>query len=141
MVLASCDLFGPSIVSTAELEKEVFDRVNARRIEVGLPPLVWDDRIAGVARGHGQDMATGAMPFGHEGFDDRIARIGASIPWQAAGEVVARTGSAKEAVEAWLAGAGHKSQIEGDYDLTGVGVAENKKGAGYYFDQIFIRMR
>jgi len=69
------------------------------------------------------------------------ARIGASIPWQAAGEVVARSGSAKETVEAWLAGAGHKSQIEGDYDLTGVGVAENKKGAGYYFDQIFIRMR
>jgi uncharacterized protein YkwD len=141
LILTSCDLFGPSIVSIAEIEKDVFDRVNAQRDQAGLPPLAWEDRIADAARGHSQDMAAGAVPFGHDGFEDRIARIGATLPYQAAGEVVAFSGSAKEAVAAWIASPTHKAILEGVFDLTGVGVAENENGAGFYIDQIFIRTR
>jgi uncharacterized protein YkwD len=46
--------------------------------------------------------------------------------------------SAKEVVEGWLNSPGHKRNIEGDFTLTGIGVAKNNKGIIYY-TQIFTK--
>jgi uncharacterized protein YkwD len=44
---------------------------------------------------------------------------------------------ALQAVEGWLASRRHRSNIEGPYDLTGVGVARNAAGE-VYFTQMFV---
>jgi uncharacterized protein YkwD len=41
------------------------------------------------------------------------------------------------AVQGWLESPGHRENIEGPYELTGVGVASNAKGE-VYFTQIFV---
>ncbi len=44
------------------------------------------------------------------------------------------------AVNAWLASTGHRQNIEGDYHLTGVGVASpDNDSLTFYFTQIFIK--
>jgi len=45
--------------------------------------------------------------------------------------------TAQEAVDSWLSSEGHKQNIEGSYNLTGVGVAQGSDG-DLYFTQIFL---
>jgi uncharacterized protein YkwD len=46
--------------------------------------------------------------------------------------------TAKEVVDGWLNSPGHKKNIEGNYKLTGIGVARDQQ-AKLYFTQIFAR--
>jgi uncharacterized protein YkwD len=46
--------------------------------------------------------------------------------------------TAKEAVEGWLQSPGHKRNIEGNFTLTGIGWAKDKRGM-IYFTQIFTK--
>jgi uncharacterized protein YkwD len=89
-------------------------------------------------------MASGRVPLGHAGFQQRVQAIGKQIPLRGAAENVAYNmgygDPAKQAVDGWIKSAGHRSNIEGNFNLTGVGVAQNSKGQ-YYFTQIFIRQR
>ena len=41
-----------------------------------------------------------------------------------------------QAMDAWLESEGHRENIEGAFDLTGIGMIENEDGA-YFFTQIF----
>ena len=41
------------------------------------------------------------------------------------------------AVDGWIKSDGHRQNMEGNYNLTGIGVAMNPQGE-YYFTQIFI---
>ncbi len=130
--------------TTAALEQSVFNQINQYRASRGLPPLTQDDRIATQSHNHSQAMANGQVPFGHAGFQERVQMIGKQIPLRGAAENVAYNQGvkdpAKQAVDGWLKSAGHRSNIEGEFNLTGVGVAQNGKGE-YYFTQIFIRQR
>lgn len=73
---------------------------------------------------------------------ERVQAI--AIPYRAAAENVAYnrgyTDPVAKAVEGWLNSSGHRRNIEGNYNLTGIGVAKNSQGA-YYFTQIFILKR
>ncbi len=40
----------------------------------------------------------------------------------------------------WLRSPGHRENIEGAYDLTGIGVARSRQGV-YYFTQLFAGTR
>ncbi len=126
------------------LEQAVNVQVNDYRATQGKPPLRLDSRISNQARSHSQDMASGASTFDHQGFDQRVQAIAKVIPYRAAAENVAyNQGYAEpvtQAVQGWLKSTGHRQNIEGQYDLTGIGVANNGKGE-YYFTQIFIRSR
>lgn len=128
-------------IALGDLEQEVITQVNQYRQSKGLSPLVSENRLAIQARNHSLDMADGDVPFGHDGFAERIKATG--IPCLAAAENVAMNGGfadpAAAAVQGWPASPGHRANIEGNYDLTGVGAAVN--GAGeYYFTQIFLRV-
>jgi uncharacterized protein YkwD len=89
-------------------------------------------------------MASGRVPFSHDGFQQRLQAIGRSIPYRSGAENVFYTTGAKDpatqAVQSWLKSSGHRKNIEGNYDLTGIGIAQNAKGE-YYFTQIFIKRR
>jgi len=120
------------------VEAEVHRLVNEHRIGLGLPALDWNETIANECRQHSEEMAA-AHTINHDGFNERINKIGETISWSWAGENVAYNYRAEGAVVAWLNSPGHKSNIESNSNLTGVGVAYD--GSTIYFTQIFIRSR
>jgi len=123
--------------STADsVEAEVHRLVNLHRTGMGLSALEWNNIIANECRQHSQEMAN-AHTINHDGFNERINKIGETISWSWAGENVAYNYSAQGAVTAWLNSPGHKSNIESNSNLTGIGVAYD--GGTIYLTQIFIR--
>jgi uncharacterized protein YkwD len=118
------------------VEAEVHRLVNEHRAGIGLSALQWNETIAVECRQHSEEMAN-TNTLNHDGFDERINNIGKTISWSWAGENVAYNYSAEAVVIAWLNSPGHKSNIESNSNLTGVGVAYD--GSTIYFTQIFIR--
>jgi uncharacterized protein YkwD len=129
---------------TSSLEQSVLNKINQYRQGRNLPPLTWDNRISNQARIHSQNMASGAVPFSHNGFQQRVQAIATAIPYRAAAENVAYnqgySDPAANAVQGWLNSSGHQRNIVGNYNMTGIGVARNSRGQ-YYFTQIFILKR
>ncbi|GAX35220.1 CAP domain-containing protein [Nodularia sp. NIES-3585] len=127
---------------THVLEKSVFDDINRYRVDHNLPKLVLNENITQQARIHSQNMANGKVPFSHDGFEQRVTAI--PLRYNNASENVAvnrgYSNPASQAVTGWLESPGHLKNIQGDYDLTGIGVATNAKGE-VYLTQIFIRTR
>jgi len=124
------------------LEQSVHQQINQYRQEHKLPPLTLDPRISEQARAHSQAMASGKVPFSHQGFEQRVAAINRVIPYRASAENVAfnlgYSNPVQQAVQGWIKSPGHRINIEGEYNLTGIGIVKNAKGE-YYFTQIFIR--
>ncbi|MBE9189830.1 CAP domain-containing protein [Gloeocapsopsis crepidinum LEGE 06123] len=130
--------------SFATLEQSIHKQINEYRRSRNLPPLTLNSQISAQALAHSQAMASGKVPFSHDGFDQRVQIIRRSIPYRAAAENVAfnqgYSNPDVQAVQGWIKSAGHRVNIEGQYDLTGIGISRNSKGE-YYFTQIFIRSR
>ena len=128
--------------SFASIEQKVHTQINAQRNKLGLPPLTINKNISDIARTHSQNMADGKVPFSHNGFQERVQAIGTTISYSSTAENVAYNmgygDPATKAVEGWLNSSGHLKNIQGNYNLTGIGVAKNAKGE-YYFTQLFIR--
>lgn len=126
----------------AALERDVLDLVNRHRTGRDLPPLTFDARIAREARRHSAAMAAGSTPFGHGGFDDRFATLRRTVSCRHSAENVASNRGyrdpASEAVRAWLGSRGHRRNLEGPYESTGIGVARSASGE-LYFTQFFCR--
>jgi uncharacterized protein YkwD len=124
-----------------EMEQDVLLQINEYRQSQFLSLLRWNETIADYCRTHSLNMAAGAVDFGHDGFDDRVDGIAQTISYKYAAENVASNNYSDPvttAVEGWLNSPGHLENIEGDYNLTGIGVAQDEDGV-YYFTQIFIR--
>lgn len=118
----------------------VLDEVNKYRQSRGLKPLVMNAFMSHEAAIHSQDMASKRMAFGHIDFNKRIKRIYDKIQLCRAGsENVAyfKVGP-REVVRRWLTSPGHRRNIEGPFNMTGVGIAHDKRGFIYY-TQIFVR--
>lgn len=132
----------PNPSEFAALEQSVYQQVNQYRQSRNLPPLKLDARISEQARLHSQEMARGRVPFSHQGFEGRVKAIAKSISYRRAGENVAYnqgfSNPGQQAVEGWIKSTGHRENMEGNFDLTGMGVAKNARGE-YYFTQIFIK--
>ena len=126
----------------ASVPAEVRDFVtlmNQHRVDQGLAPLAWDDRVAAVAQAHSADMVArsffshtnpdGASPF------DRLAAAG--ITYSSAGENIAYGYPTAESVlTAWLNSPGHRSNIENaGYTHHGVGLV------GTHWTHLFIKPR
>ncbi|MBD2074387.1 CAP domain-containing protein [Phormidium sp. FACHB-592] len=130
--------------SFQSLEQAVLTQVNQYRASRKLPPLKMDSRISEQSRLHSQAMASGGVPFSHNGFKQRVQAIARTLPYSRAAENVAfnqgYSDPVRQAVQGWLKSPGHLKNIEGSFDTTGVGIAKNAKGE-YYFTQVFIRRR
>jgi uncharacterized protein YkwD len=123
-----------------KMEQAVFSLINQHRKKIGLNELKMNSGISEIARTHSRNMATGITAFGHDGFNDRIEEIKTIIPTvHAEAENVAYGArSAAEVVQMWLNSPGHKKNIEGKYNLTGVGIVSDADGT-LYFTQLFAR--
>lgn len=129
----------------ADLERYVHRLVNEHRVSQGLKPLTFNLEISAVARRHSRDMATGRVGFGHGGIESRRQEIAGFIARAGVGENVYTIMSSKspsyvgeKAVAGWLESPGHRRNIEGSYDLTGVGIAQGP-GGEYFLTQLFVR--
>jgi len=125
----------PKYVKMAE---EILKLVNDHRKGMGLSPMTMNAAISQGAIVHSTDMAAKKIPFGHDGFDKRMASIGKQLknPMGWAENVAEGATDAQEVVTMWLNSPTHKKNMEGDYDLTGIGIAAAKDGS-LYFTQIF----
>ena len=124
----------------ASMTGDILKLVNKHRTSMGLKPLVSNDLIIKEAEKHSKNMASGKVSFGHDGFDDRMARLLKTIRGaHACAENVAEGSRTAEAVvDMWLHSPGHRKNIEGNYGLTGIGIATSGDGT-LYFTQIFIK--
>jgi uncharacterized protein YkwD len=142
LVLLSNPVYSSSVPETiSALELSVHDQVNQYRGSLGLASLELNEDISKEARIHSQQMAQGNVPFSHDGFDQRIEAISSTLSYSSAAENVAYNQGYDDpvtvAVEGWINSPGHQKNMAGNFNLSGVGVAQNSTGE-YYFTQIFI---
>ena len=126
--------------ATQATAEQIHTLINKHRVSIGLKPLKMNDAINKEAVRHSKNMAGGKVSFGHDGFDVRSDRLMSGIKGaNASGENVEyTTGDAERVVYNWLHSPHHKKNIEGDFTLTGIGVATAANGQTYY-TQIFIK--
>ena len=127
--------------AAATLEREVHDLVKTHRQAMGLRPLAHNEEIATQARRHSQAMARGRGDVDHHGMEERRAALVRSLRFTAFAENVAantaaESQTAEAAVQGWLKSPGHRRNIEGDFTLTGIGIA--RSATGFFFTQIFL---
>lgn len=122
------------------IEHAVLVHINEYRQKHGLAPLKMDERISKEARHHSLDMANHKMPFGHNYFLKRISVLHTQIKNSGAGaeNVAYNYKDGQDVVKNWLTSPGHKRNIDGNYNLTGIGVARDAQGK-IYFTQIFLK--
>jgi len=130
------------ISNDSSLAQQTHILINDYRRSQELSSLSYNQTIADEALGHSRNMAMGSVPFSHDGFNDRINTIANTLKLTSAAENVAYNwgyeNPAEIAVSGWLESPGHYKNIIGDFNVTGIGVAENEKGE-YYFTQIFVK--
>ncbi len=127
----------PSPTPTA-YDDEILGLINAHRASIGKPALQKSQVIWDQANAHSRNMASGAVPFGHDGFSARIAAIRAALGSGGSGAENVAMGytSAAAVVSGWLSSSGHRANIESSATRTGVSAVRSGSGAWYY-TQIF----
>ena len=121
------------------MESDILKYVNEDRIAHGLSRLQMNQLESSLAAKHSLDMSVGKVKFGHDGFNVRAKTIQKALGSTEVGENVAEGSmTAREVVDGWLHSPGHKKNIEGNFTLTGIGYASDKKG-DIYFTQILSR--
>lgn len=136
--------FAEDAPDLSQIEKGVEREINAHRRATARPIFRSDAVVAEIARGHSKDMAKGKVGFGHEGLNLRVAQIQQSFALMGAAENVSKhqrnTDHAETAVRKWLESAIHRKNIDGNYDLSGIGAATGDDGT-VYITQIFVKLR
>ncbi|MBD2361918.1 CAP domain-containing protein [Anabaena minutissima FACHB-250] len=130
---------GQSNSNAASIEQSVFNQINQYRASLNLPALTRNSAIDEQARGHSQNMASGQVPFSHQGAEQRFKASG--VAYKSANENVAYNQDrdpATSAVQSWLKSSGHLANIKSNTNVTGIGVAVNGRGV-VYLTQIFMR--
>lgn len=124
------------LTGIAAMELETHNQINDYRATKGLPPLQFESNFADIARVHSNNMADGSVPFGHDGSTDRYAQMQTYYTLIALAENVAFNQGHSDpvtiAVQGWIDSPGHEANMTGDYDLTGIGIAENSSGEVYF---------
>jgi uncharacterized protein YkwD len=124
------------------LEHTVFNHINIYRLSKGLRPLDHHGGLAGTARSHAQQMATGSAAMSHAGMRERLMPHMGHFGYRAGGEILAYNRNAGDpaqtAMRSWINSYRHKDVMEEDYTAMGVGVAQRADGA-YYFTVLFVR--
>lgn len=119
---------------------QILHYINEYRVAHGLNTLKMNEQVSEEARLHSRNMAIHRIGFGHIGFGKRIERLYKRVGnCQGGAENVAYNyKSAKTVVSEWIKSPGHRRNIVGNYNLTGIGIARDAQGKPYY-TQIFLK--
>ena len=125
--------------SFSNLEEEILFHVNKYRRSKGLSGLQMNSVITTEAEKHSRNMASKRSDFSHDGFSTRVKRISNELGSvsRSAENVAFGYTTAKTVVNGWLHSPGHKKNIEGNFKLTGIGVAKDRTGT-LFFTQLFV---
>jgi len=119
------------IESSPESAAEIFELLNRARVEAGLEPLEWSDRLAAVGEGHATEMYLNGY-FAHDSpvtgdVGDRL--FAAGIVYRIAGENLALAATADDVHHGLMGSPGHRANILGpDYRELGIGVVVGPLG-------------
>lgn len=132
----------PSEEEILNLEDRLTALINQVRIEHGLSELGAKEDLAELARNHSRNMAAGRCNFGHDGFQDRWNQILKLGSYRSAGENVAYSYLVEDhllvALDGWMKSSGHRDNILGDFNTTGIGIAFSQEGR-CYITQLFAK--
>lgn len=121
-------------------EEKCIAEINRVRQERGLKPLKRWEKLSDCAREHSENMAAKRCPFGHDGFDQRADHMWEHANLSSFAENVAYSHNYDDpvavAVDGWMKSPGHKKNILGNFEETGVGVAISPEGK-FYITQLF----
>ncbi len=122
-------------------DQEYLRLMNEHRSRLGLVPLAYSTVIEDVALEHSENMSTGVVVFGHEGFSARCQRLGDEFGSRSCGEIVAAgQQSAARVLEAWLSSPPHRASIQNPrWTHTGLGMVKSADGRPYW-TQMFLRL-
>jgi uncharacterized protein YkwD len=114
--------------------------INNFRIAHGLNKLQLDNYISQLAKDHSKLMAQHKIEFGHGGFSARTHELYKKFSHSsgmAENVAYADLDQTKPLVHSWLTSSGHRKNILGHFNLTGIGVANDANGR-VYATQIFV---
>ncbi len=136
-------LFQPAMAASqtdAAMQKEILYYINKYRITHGMMMLKMNHLITQEATIHSRDMAQHKLPFGHMKYEQRMGRLFKAIKHSNGGaeNVAYNYKNAEIVVQEWLKSPGHRQNIRGSYNLTGIGIARDARGRIYY-TQMFVR--
>ncbi len=116
--------------------------INQFRVQHGLSRLQMNSVLTREATVHSVDMAKHRVAFGHDGFSQRMDHVHQSIQTAQSGaeNVAFNYKTAKIVAEGWIHSPGHRRNILGHYDQTGIGIARDASGRPY-FTQLFLKTK
>lgn len=133
---------GGTTTPTQTWTEEFMDLINDHRQSIGLRALIHDPGMEKIAQTHSQNMASGAVAFGHDGFSARCTQSRAVLGGGnlCAENVAYGQKTPQAAFTAWMNSSGHKKNIEQSRAThTGFGYAKNANGT-VYWTQIFLEL-
>jgi len=124
--------------NNAKIAQEVFYQTNKFRKSERRNELIMRNDLNKIAQKHSADMASGRVPFGHDGFYQRDAMAKKHLKQLSsfAENVAVGPTSGKQVVNMWKNSAGHRKNLLGRFKYTGIGIAKDRNGRIYY-TQIF----
>jgi uncharacterized protein YkwD len=131
----------PGQHNNAATPAAVLSGINDFRVAHGLGKLQLDSYISQLAKEHSALMAQHKIEFGHGGFSDRTHHLYKKFPrapGMAENVAYADVDNTNPIVHSWLTSSGHRRNILGNFNLTGIGVAHDANGR-VYVTQIFVK--
>ena len=122
-----------------KVSRDILLRTNEYRAEKGLGNVVRDEELDRLALIHSRNMATGKVPFSHNGFEERAEayrKAGKMFVSAFSENVAVGARNGVEVMQGWIESPGHRKNIEGSYNRMGIAVVRDKDGA-LYFTQLF----
>jgi uncharacterized protein YkwD len=124
----------------ASAQQVILKEINRYRASRWLKPLTLDPKLSAIAEKHSADMIH--QGFGHQGFNRRYQQM-MTIYKNANGGAENIAMSPQRVIDVakgWIQSSGHRQNIVGSYQLTGIGIAYGKNRQVYY-TQVFLRVR
>lgn len=139
------EMMNPTEVSDSGDERieAYLNLIDSHRKSIGLKPLVHDTGLGEIARVHSEDMSSGSVDFGHDGFSSRCTegRLILGGGNLCAENVAMGQKTVQAAFTAWMNSSGHRANIENfRVTHTGFGYAQSRSGT-WYWTQIFIEQK
>lgn len=129
-------------VSTNNLELEIANQINQYRQSRNLTSIQLNSFLSEQARLYSERVARGETSFENTNFDAEIDDIRQRIPFENVKINLAYNQGyedpATATVQNWLGSIPHRQNIEGNFDLMGIGVAKNESDQ-YYFTLMLLQ--
>ena len=116
------------------ISSHVHHVVNQYRASIRKVKLRRKSELDAIALGHAKDIASGRVPFSHQGFKQRVDAIKpyARFPYKVAENIYGINNPARviapKALTGWIESPGHHVNLKGKFLFTGIGVARSPDG-------------